>query len=224
MKICRSISPYLIEGDTTIVTPRADPISELPKMEMGSNPVDGKHLIFSVESFNKIARETPGAVRFFRRYGGTEEILSGAHRYCLWVKDEEVDEAMRFDSIRQAIESCQRYRMTAGQDARRTAKNPHRFSRSTYQELPSLNVGKTIGNRYLYIPATLRRAGLVSSDAAFTIYSPKGYELAIISSALHKAWAEAVAGRLGNGIRYGTTVVYNTFPMPTLTRIRRMTQ
>jgi hypothetical protein len=216
-KICRSISPYLIEGDATIVTPRPDPISELPKMDMGSNPVDGKHLIFSVESFNKIARETPSAIRFFRQYGGTEEILSSEHRYCLWVKNEEVEEAMRFDSIRQAIESCRRYRMTAGQDARRVAKNPHRFSRSTYRELPALHIGKTIGNRYLCVPATLRRAGFVSSDAAFTIYEPKGYELAIITSALHKAWAEAVAGRLGNGVRYGTTVVYNTFPMPTLT-------
>jgi hypothetical protein len=30
-------------------------------------------------------------------------------------------------------------------------------------------------------------------------------------------WAEAVSGKMGNGIRYGATVVYNTFPVPSLT-------
>jgi len=30
-------------------------------------------------------------------------------------------------------------------------------------------------------------------------------------------WADTIAGRLGNGTRYGNTVVYNTFPLPVLT-------
>ena len=34
---------------------------------------------------------------------------------------------------------------------------------------------------------------------------------------MHRIWAEAVGGRLGDGTRYGTTTVYNTFPVPTLT-------
>src|SRR3546814_874377 len=43
------------------------------------------------------------------------------------------------------------------------------------------------------------------------------FELSIILSTLHRVWAETIAGRLGNGTRYGNTVVYNTFPIPTLT-------
>jgi hypothetical protein len=34
---------------------------------------------------------------------------------------------------------------------------------------------------------------------------------------MHYVWAETVAGRLGDGLRYAATVVYNTFPVPTLT-------
>jgi len=34
---------------------------------------------------------------------------------------------------------------------------------------------------------------------------------------MHRVWAETVAGRLGDGIRYGNTIVYNTFPVPLLT-------
>ena len=30
-------------------------------------------------------------------------------------------------------------------------------------------------------------------------------------------WTETVGGRLGNGMRFSNTIVYNTFPSPTLT-------
>src|SRR3546814_8793354 len=39
-------------------------------------------------------------------------------------------------------------------------------------------------------------------------------EFSLIVSTLHRVWAETVSGKLGNGIRYGNTVVYNTFPGP----------
>src|SRR3546814_13396642 len=39
-------------------------------------------------------------------------------------------------------------------------------------------------------------------------------EFSLIVSTLHRVWAETVSGKLGNGIRYGNTVVYNTFPVP----------
>ncbi len=39
-KLCRNISPYLIEGDPIICSPSRVQLSGLPKMEMGSNPVD----------------------------------------------------------------------------------------------------------------------------------------------------------------------------------------
>ncbi|WP_336509433.1 type IIL restriction-modification enzyme MmeI, partial [Ruegeria lacuscaerulensis] len=47
--------------------------------------------------------------------------------------------------------------------------------------------------------------------------SPVGHELAVLVSTLHRAWAETVAGRLGNGVRYAATIVYNSFPLPKLT-------
>src|SRR5437763_319322 len=71
-KRCKSISPYLIEGAPVIVQPRPSPLSELPEMVMGSNPVDGRRLIFDREDFETIVSNFEGANRFFRQYGGTE--------------------------------------------------------------------------------------------------------------------------------------------------------
>lgn len=216
-KVCASVSPYLIEGRPIYVFPRATPISEMPTITMGSNPVDGKRLIFSRDEYEAIISKEPGAAKLFRRYGGTEEIVTAPHRYCLWINDQCLEEALSFQAISEAVERCRSYRMTAGQDARRVAKYPHKFSRSTFQDERAIHIGNTIGNRFQYVPAIVRESGFVSSHAAFTLYNPKGFELAVVVSRLHSVWAETVAGRLGNGIRYAATVVYNTFPVPALT-------
>ena len=68
-----------------------------------------------------------------------------------------------------------------------------------------------------FVAATLRPKGFISSDAAFTIYGTQILEFSIIVSTMHFVWANTVAGRLGNGTRYGNTTVYNTFPVPKLT-------
>src|SRR3546814_13441480 len=60
----------------------------------------------------------------------------------------------------------------------------------------------------------LSEGGTVISHAAFAIYGKKLVEFSLIVSTLHRVWAETVSGKLGNGIRYGNTVVYNTFPVP----------
>jgi hypothetical protein len=80
-----------------------------------------------------------------------------------------------------------------------------------------VHVGNTIGNALPYVPAELKRAGYVSNHNAFTIYGKHLEAFAIVVSTMHRAWADAIAGRLGNGTRYGNTVVYNTFPLPSLT-------
>ena len=43
------------------------------------------------------------------------------------------------------------------------------------------------------------------------------YEFGILTSLIHNDWMRLVAGRLGMGYRYSGTIVYNTFPFPTVT-------
>lgn len=80
-----------------------------------------------------------------------------------------------------------------------------------------INVGKVIGEKFEFVPADLKEAGSVTSVDALCIYGKSLIEFAVVVSKLHMVWAEAVSGKMGNGIRYGATVVYNTFPNPPLT-------
>jgi hypothetical protein len=166
-------------------------------------------------------RESPGAGGFIREYGGTQELLSNTHRWCLWVEDRDVENAIKFAPVAQMIEACREYRKGAGRDAQKAARRPHAFCYSTFESKDFIHVGNTIGNSLPFVPADLRQGGYVSNHNAFTIYSKSLEPFSIVVSTLHRVWADTIAGRLGNGTRYGNTVVYNTFPLPPLSEKNR---
>jgi hypothetical protein len=217
VQICENISPYLIAGPNVYCSPADEPISELPPMRMGSNAVDGKYLILENSDVDRLISEDSRVTRFIRRYGGTQELLSGVHRWCVWVDDSDVSSALDLNPLKDIIEKCRMYREGAGRDARRAARRPHAFCYSTFEARNFIHVGNTIGNSLAFVPADLRRSGYVSNHNAFTVYGAQLHAFSVVVSTLHRVWADTVAGRLGNGTRYGNTVVYNTFPLPVLT-------
>lgn len=221
VQLCESISPYLVLGPKIICVPQDEPISNLAKMKMGSNAVDGKKLVLEHGDRSKIIAEWPSAAKFINRYGGTKELVSGTHRWCVWVTDEDVEEALKIPPISEIIDECRSYRLSAGRDARKAARRPYAFCYSTYEDADFIQVGNTIGNSLAYVPVEIRQRGFVSNHNAFTIYGAPLVEFSVIASSLHRVWAETVSGRLGNGTRYGNTVVYNTFPLPDLTEKNR---
>lgn len=129
--------------------------------------------------------------------------------------------ASEIPPIKKIIDACRTYREGAGRDARKAAKRPHAFCYSTFEDKDFLQVGNTIGNSFDFVPADLRRSGFVSNHNAFTIYGAALVEFSVVVSTLHRVWAETISGRLGDGTRYGNTVVYNTFPVPRLTEQNR---
>jgi hypothetical protein len=217
VQICSSITPYLIAGPSVVCLPRNHPLSGLTKMVMGSNAVDGKRLIVERDEAARFEAKNPAAKKFLKKYGGTKELLSGAYRFCVWVNDKDATEAKKIPAIRKIIEDCREYRENAGRDARKAAKRPHAFCYSSYENRRFIQVGNTIGNSLSFIPTDLKEANFVSNHNAFTLYDASLVEFSIITSTLHRIWADSVGGRLGNGTRYGNTTVYNTFPVPALT-------
>ena len=221
VRICDNISPYLVPGPDTICMPSDHPVSDLPKMRMGSNSVDGRRLILEPGDVMEIVKSYADAEPFMRKYGGTKEMLSGKHRWCVWIEEDRVPAALSILPIARIVDECRKYRLGAGRDARKAAIRPHAFCYSTYEDRNFIHVGNTIGNSLDYVPADLRRSGYVSNHNAFTIYEAENWVFGVIVSVMHRVWAEAISGRLGNGTRYGNTVVYNTFPVPKLTEKNR---
>src|SRR3546814_3380239 len=83
--------------------------------------------------YTTLFRSYPQSERFIKKYGGTNELVTGDFRYCLWVNDSEIDEARNIPPIAEMIDSCVTYRNQAGRDAKKAAKRPHAFCYSTYR-------------------------------------------------------------------------------------------
>ncbi len=212
----RNISPYLIEGSDLFVVPASKPITGRPEMCMGSNPVDGKYLIVEESEYQKTIEQHPEARSFFKRYMGGEDFLQGAMRYCIWVGESQLADARRVPFIRKRIEACKEYRLGAGRDARKVASTPYRFCYRTHQDIPAIIYPNTSAASRMYVPAGFTDETTVINKDAFAIYGPDEYIFAILSSSLHRVWLAAAGGRLGAGYRYSVKLVYNTFPIPSL--------
>ena len=99
---------------------------------MGSNAVDGKRLELSLDEYEKLIN-SHDHIKYIKRYGGIDELLSGRKRYTLIIPGNCVEHAKLNPIIDRKIKECYDYRITAGQDARRAAKKPHAFSRFTFK-------------------------------------------------------------------------------------------
>jgi hypothetical protein len=218
----KEISPYLIPFRFIPIVASNKQIFDLPEMVMGSNPVDGKRLSVSVSEREEMISADARSQPFLLPYIGGDELIEGKQRYCVWVSDDRLAEALDVKPIRERIEACAKYRSSAGRDARKVAHVPHRFCYSTFQDRPCIAVPNSQSSDREYVPATMLSTGNVLSKEAFAIYDQEDYLFAVISSSLHRLWLATVGGRIGNGFRYSVRVVYNTFPVPKFSDEQRL--
>lgn len=213
-KKASSISPYLIEGEFVVIQSSGKARNGMPEMSMGSNPVDGKHLIVEESEYKKEIFEHPASAKFYRKYMGGNDFMKSVERYCLWINDNEIDEARQYNFIRNRLESCKNYRQSAGRDAKKSANRPHAFCYNTKRDFPAIICPNTSSSSRKYIPIDFIDPDVVVNHAAFVIYNGTPQIFSILSSTMHRVWLAAAGGRLGDGFRYSVRLVYNTFPVP----------
>lgn len=209
------ISPYLTEGHSSIIYSRSEPLSQFPVMVMGSNPVDGTNLILTEEELQEL-NNFPHAKKFVKRYLGGNDFIYNTNRYCLWINDEDVSEAIRIPLISKKVEKCHKYRLNAGRDAKKVADKPHRFCYRTHKDTAAIIFPKTTSSQREYIPCGITGPNSIIYEAAFAIYEPEPYLIGVLSSKLHNIWLKITSGRLGMGYRYSVKLSYNTFPFPSI--------
>ncbi|MBT5271696.1 MAG: class I SAM-dependent DNA methyltransferase, partial [Candidatus Marinimicrobia bacterium] len=215
----KNISPYLIEGNNSIVMKRGKTrISSLPEMIRGDMPIDGGNLILSNEEKECLLEEYPISGKFIRKFIGTNEFLKSTNRWCLWINDENVREALRIPSISRRVEAVRLMReKSTNKSTLEFAKTPHLFGQIRHMDVKSIIVPRTASERRIYIPVGFVDKETIVSDLASTIPYQSIFVFSIISSSLHMIWVRTVAGGLETRIRYSSGLCYNTFPFPEIT-------
>ncbi|MBU2806285.1 class I SAM-dependent DNA methyltransferase [Acidithiobacillus ferridurans] len=217
-RVVENIGPYLIPMGNVIVEKSAKPINGLPRMDYGNKPTDGGNLILDRDEKDALVRDFPLSEKFIKKYVGSSEFINGVPRFCLWIKDRDVNEARSIPEIDARIESVRVLRKESkGQQANSNADTPHRFVFSPHREGAALIVPRVSSERRPYLPAGLVDDSTVASDRSAIIYDPDVWLLAIITSRMHLVWIANVCVRMRMDFSYSNTLGWNTFPVPLLT-------
>ncbi|WP_202427309.1 class I SAM-dependent DNA methyltransferase [Rhodococcus sp. JT-3] len=213
-----NINGYLADAPSVFIYRRTRALSSsLPRMVLGSMPKDGGHLTLDPSERKKLVESDPAAETFVKRYVGSAEFINDIERYCLWITDRDVDEARSYPLIANRLEAVARWRSeSVAATTAEYASHPNRFKQIAYKPTESIVVPAVSSEHREYVPIGYMGAGTVVSNLAFVVYDAKPWLFALLTSRIHNVWLRAVAGQLETRLRYGAYIVYNNFPVPSL--------
>nr|WP_233195850.1 DNA methyltransferase [Aquimarina sp. MAR_2010_214] len=218
-EVVDNINPYLTSGSSVVLKKRTKPLSVIPPMNYGSKIVDSGHLIFSTEEKNKLITIHPKVEVLFKRLLGSAEFIRGKQRWCLYIKDDQLEFAQSIPQIAERFEKVKEFRNKSTEPStREMSKQPHKFYYSVHNNSNSIIIPRTSSQRREYIPMGFLDGDTIVSDAASVIFNATIWNFGIITSKMHMRWVQAVGGRLKTDYRYSSQLCYNTFPFPEISQ------
>lgn len=214
-----TINAYLIPGSNIIIEATRKQIAGLPEFERGNSPTDGGHLLLDRADLKEMGLNESQAKQFIRPFIGSLELIRGASRFCIWIEDEDVDNAMSINSVADRVAKVRSFRLLSTKLATRKAANwAYRFDeRKPLPSVPSICVPVTSSENRAYLPADLLPAEVVISNLAFGMPCAEIWVLSIVVSRMMLSWVSAVCARMRTDYRFTNTLCWNTFPAPLLT-------
>jgi hypothetical protein len=220
-----SISAYLLDASGLadrhlVVRERSRPISDVPAMVSGTQPIENGHLIFDAAQRAEFLAREPAAEQFMRPFWGTTEFLGGIERWILALQDATPEQLRSMPHVMERLELVTAFRKKSKrQQTLDIADYPTRF----------LVVPEVSSENREYIPIGWLSPPIIPSNLLRLVRSPDVWLFGILTSRMHMAWARLIGGRLESRFRYSAGINYNCFVWPDATeaqktRIRALAQ
>lgn len=219
---CDVIGPYLVPGMPDTVTKANRPLGPQSPMLFGNMPRDGGHLFLSTQQAREL-RLDPTTNSYVRRFLGSDELINGKLRFCLWIKDAEVEAASAHPLIAKRLELVAENRSRSPAESTRAfANSPHRFVQIAGTAVKSaIVVPRVSSENREYLPVDLVTGDCIIGDRNFALYDAPLWNMALVASRLHWVWIGTVCVRMRTDFSYSNTLGWNTFPVPLLTEKNR---
>ena len=214
------ISPYLIDaGGLTdphlTVEETATPINGMPKLVIGSKPIDNGHYIFKKEERAEFLEREPGAKSLLRPFVGGREFLQGGERWILALHDVSPSVLAELPEVRERIAAVRKYRENSkSKPTQKLAETPTLYHINVIPDSPFLVIPKTSSERREYVPIGWLQPPIIPTDSLRVFEKATLTHFAFLTSSMHMTWMRTVTGRMKSDYAYSIGIVYNTFPMP----------
>jgi len=207
------INPYLTDGPDVLVNSRRTPLSTvLSEVNYGNKPSDGGHLV--VDS-GDLPEESDAASPYIRPYLGSQELLHGEKRYCIWMDSPDASAVRASSLLRNRLDAVKKFRASStAADTRKMASQPWRFFRVPQPASPYIAIPRHVSETREWFTVAFVPPEVIASDALFTAVDPDGLVFGVLSSAMFIAWLRTVGGSLESRLRFSGPMVFNTFPLP----------
>jgi hypothetical protein len=213
-----AINPYLTFGKFVVVEKTLEPSSECAVMEFGNKPSDGGNLLVAPRELSELGLTDKQKRRFLRTIVGSKEFINGIPRYCIWIENSHLEEALSISTIARRVELVKQTRLASpDKGANALAKRAHQLKLMGIGKRHSIVVPRTSSENRPFLPNGLIDNNSTVTSEAFALYDAPLWNMALIASRLHLVWIATVCGKLETRYRYSNTLGWNTFPVPTLT-------
>jgi hypothetical protein len=218
VRTANNINAYLVNGPHLIIQKRSSPANGLAVMSFGNKPVDGGHLLLSRNEVSELRLDAQQSAKFIRRIYGSDEFIYSKERYCLWITDEDLEEALSINDVPRRIDAVRLARLKSpDKSANEMAKRAHQFREMYCGRHHTIVVPAVSSESREYLPSGIIGPEAVVSNRNFALYDADLWNLAIIVSRIHWVWISTICGRLETRFNYSNTLGWNTFPVPNLT-------
>ena len=214
------LSPYLFDAGGladphSVVRGESRPINGMPKLIIGSKPIDGGHYIFDADERADLLAREPAAAQFLRPYVGSREFLQGGDRWILALHDAPPQTLLLLPEVRRRVSAVKAVRAASrSKPTRDLAATPTRYHVNVLPSAPFLVVPEVSSERRDYAPIAWLEPPVIPSNLVRILENATLADFAVLTSAMHMAWLRHIGGRLESRYRYSIGLVYNTFPLP----------
>jgi hypothetical protein len=228
-----ALTPYLFDAGSVqnkhlVVKEESQPINGLPKLIIGSKPIDGGYLIYDDEERAALLEQYPDVVGWLHPYVGADEYLNGGSRWILALAGVAPERIRAVPPIAERLKLVRRYRLgeipqkrkqseqpkTPGISSIALAETPTKYHVTVIPLAPFLVVPEVSSERRTYVPIGWLEPPTIPSNKLKIAQDISEAAFAVLTSKMHMAWLSHVGGRLKSDFQYSSGVVYNTFPWP----------
>ena len=211
------VNAYLVDGPNVLVTKRTLPLSPgLPKVQYGSKPSDGGHLVVKADQYAAVA-DDPIAAEFLRPYIGSDELIEGKERWCLWLVDATPTDIQRSPELRKRVAAVREERQASTAATTRAYPHDHLFRQfGITADKPIVCIPEVSSENRDYLPVGHLDGGAIISNKVYGANDPTGLIFAVASSSMFITWMKTVGGRMKSDLSFSSTITWNNFPLPAM--------
>lgn len=217
-RVIPNINAYLVPGNNVIIEKSSKSKTGLSEMSFGNKPVDGGNLLLSRDEKDELGLNEIQERKFVRRIYGSAEFIQGKERFCLWISNGDLLDALNIPSISKRVDSVRQMRLgSRDKSANAMAKTAHQMREMNIGKSHSIVVAAISSENRPFLPVGLLNNLETVTNKMYALYDAPLWNMALIASRLHWVWIGTVCVRMRTDFSYSNTLGWNTFPMPKLT-------